>query len=299
MVQTRGQQSGDQSPSSRGTLRGVTAEGDAGSTPVASGNTLKHAVSVPSTEHSTGILAGGGSGRDEPVAPLGAGSPTTIRVSATMGASALTMGVAPKDGDSVQMTDSQRVTQGCPVIDGAIGGSANAGHHLLYSVQPPRNPISQPIIYGDLSSGTVSMNLGSQGGMPNLFGLPAPVHTGTVPAGASNTVLTAAAHARRAPAARVDKSGTKTALRDRHLANYEARLKQEGPVSPVLTAVVSASAPRSAEHDQMVHPGADSASNSLRAGETVSPWTRHQERTHRLSARPEQPSAGGPYLAII
>ena len=46
----------------------------------------------------------------------------------------------------------------------------------------------------------------------------------------------------------------------------------------------------------MVHPGADGASNPLRVGEAVSPWTRHQERAHRLSAHPEQPSAGGHYM---
>ena len=132
--------------------------------------------------------------------------------------------------------------------------------------------------------------------MPNLFGLPAPVHAGTVPAGASNTVPTAATPARSAPAARVDKSGVETALRDRRLANYEARLKQEEPVSLVPTAVVSASAPHSTEHYQTVHPGAGGASNALRVGETVSPWKRHQERAHRLSARPEQPSAGGHYM---
>ena len=71
---------------------------------------------------------------------------------------------------------------------------------------------------------------------------------------------------------------------------------REGPVSPVPTAVVSASTPRSAEHGQMVHPGADGASNPLRVGEAVSPWTRHQEHAHRLSARPEQPSVGGHYM---
>ena len=49
---------------------------------------------------------------------------------------------------------------------------------------------------------------------------------------------------------------------------------------------------RGVEHGQMVHPGADSASDPLRVGETVSPWTRHQEHAHRLSACPEQPSVG-------
>ncbi len=92
------------------------------------------------------------------------------------------------------------------------------------------------------------MNLGSQGDVPNLFGLPAPVYAGTVPAGTSNTTPMAAARARSAPAARVNKSGIDTVLRDRRLANYEAKFKQEEPTSPVSTAVVSASAPCSAEH---------------------------------------------------
>ena len=180
------------------------------------------------------------------------------------------------------MTDSQRVIQGCPVIDGAIGGSANAGHHVLYSVPLPRNPINQPIIYEDLR-GPVTTNFGSQGCVPNLFSLPAPVYAGTVLAGAPYTVPTAAALARSAPAARVNKRGTETALRDRRLASYEARFKQEELVSPVSTAVVSASVPCSAEHGQMVHPGSGGTSNPLQVGEAVSPWTRHQEHAHLLA----------------
>ncbi len=114
MVQTRGPQTGDQSTSSCGALWGVTAEGDAASTAVTSGSALKPAVSVPSTEHTAAVLAGSGSGRDGPVSPLGAGSPTTISVSAPMGTSAPTMGVVLKAGDCVQMTNSQRVTQRLP-----------------------------------------------------------------------------------------------------------------------------------------------------------------------------------------
>ncbi len=215
-----------------------------------------------------------------------------------MSARAIPSGVVSHTENGVQMTDGQGVTQGYSGIDGAMSGSASAGHHVLYSVPPHRNPISQPIIYRDLSSGPVTTNFGSQSGVPNLFGLPAPVYAGVVPAGASNTTPTAAACARSAPAARVDKSGTETALRYRRLASYEARLKQEGPVSPVPNAVAISSAPRSAEHGQMVHPGADGVSNPLRVGEAVSPWTRHQERPHRLSACPEQPSVGGHYMNI-
>ena len=147
-----------------------------------------------------------------------------------MGASVLTTSVTPTIGDGVHTTGTPRVYQGCSVADGAIGGSAIAVPNVLYRAPLPRNPISQPIIYGDLSSGPVITNLGSQSGVPNLFGLPAPVHAGAVPAGATNTIPTAAARARSAPAARVDKSGIDTALRDQRLANYEAKLKQEDPV---------------------------------------------------------------------
>ncbi len=111
---------------------------------------------------------------------------------------------------------------------------------MLYSTPPRRHPVSQPIIYGDLNSGTVTINLGSQSSVPNLFGLPAPVYAGTVPSGASYTTPMAAVSARSAPAARVDKSGTETALRDKRLANYKARLRQEGLVSPVPNAMASA-----------------------------------------------------------
>ncbi len=58
----------------------------------------------------------------------------------------------------------------------------------------------------------------------------------------------------------------------------EARLKQEEPVSPVPTAVVSASAPHSAGYYQMVYLGTGSASDPLRIGETASPWTHHPEQ---------------------
>ncbi len=209
MVQTRGQQTGDQSPPGRGALRGVTAEGDAVATTVSSGNTLKHAVSA---EHSAAILADGGSGRDDPVSPAGAGSPTSASVSVPRGVSAHPLGIVSQAGDGARMTDSPRVTEGCSGIDVAVGGVASAAHHALYSAPLHRHPVSQPIIYGDLNSGAVITNLGSQGGVPNLFGLPAPVYAGTVPAGAPNTTPTAAAHARSAPAARVNKSGTETDL---------------------------------------------------------------------------------------
>ncbi len=152
MVQTRGQQTEDQSPPGRGALRGVTAEGDTASTTVTSRNTLKHAVSAPSAEHSTAVLAGGGSGWDEPVTPLGAGSPTTVSVNDPKGASVHPLGVVSQAENGVQMTDSPQGTKGCSGIEGAVGGLASTGHHALYSVPTHRNPVNQPIIYGDRNS---------------------------------------------------------------------------------------------------------------------------------------------------
>ncbi len=173
-----------------------------------------------------------------------------------------------------------------------MGGVASTAHHALYSAPPRGHPVGQPIFFGDLGSGAVTTNLGSHSGMPNLFGLPAPVYAGTVPAGAPSTAPMAAAHARSAPVARVNKSGTDTALRDQRLAIYEARLRQGGSVSPVLNAMASASIPRGTGHNQVVHPGVDSASNTLKVGESASTWTCHQERAHRLSACAEQPPVG-------
>ena len=126
MVQTKGQQTRDQSPPSHGTLRGVTVEGDAASTAVTSGATLKPTVSVPSTEPSIAILTGGDSGSNGPVSPQGAGSFHTSSVSAPMGVSALTTSITPRVGDGIQMTGAPRVFQGCSVTDGVIGGSAKA-----------------------------------------------------------------------------------------------------------------------------------------------------------------------------
>ncbi len=57
------------------------------------------------------------------------------------------------------MTASQRVTKGCSGIDRVVGGLAGAGQHALYSVPLHSNPDSQPIIYGDLSSGPVTTNI--------------------------------------------------------------------------------------------------------------------------------------------
>ena len=42
--------------------------------------------------------------------------------------------------------------------------------------------------------------------------------------------------------------------------------------------------------------GADSTCNPLQMGEPVSPWIRHQERTHKLSAYAKQPPVGSHYV---
>ncbi len=81
-----------------------------------------------------------------------------------MGTNAEPLGVVSHAGDVTKMTDSPRGTKGCSGIEGVVGGLASIGHHALYSVPLRRNPVSQPLIYGDLNSGPVAMNFGSQGG---------------------------------------------------------------------------------------------------------------------------------------
>ncbi len=154
MVQTRGQPTGDQSPSSCAALRGVIAEGDAASTAVTSGATLKHAVSVPSTEHSAAVLAGGGSGRDETVS---------------------------RPSRSIQCTATQKPYQSTNYLRGSEQRSCY--HELLFTGR-----CAQPV-----QSACSNSRWDSAGR-------------------ASNTVPSAAAHVRSAPAASVDKSGTETAL---------------------------------------------------------------------------------------
>ncbi len=65
-------------------------------------------------------------------------------------------------------------------MEGAVGGITSAANRTLYSAPPRGHPVGQPIIFGDLSSGTVTANLGLHSGVPNLFDLPAPVYAGTV-----------------------------------------------------------------------------------------------------------------------
>ncbi len=47
-----------------------------------------------------------------------------------------------------------------------------------------------------------------------------------------------------------------------------------------------------AGHSQVAQPGADGTCNPLLMGESVNPWTCHQERTHKLSAYAKQPAIG-------
>ncbi len=123
------------------------------------------------------------------------------------------LGATPHAGDGTGVTGGLRETGGCPGMGGgAVGGVSSAAHSTLYNAPPRGYPVGQPIVFGDLSSGAATADLGSHSGVPNRFGLPAPVYTGTVLAGAPSIAPTAAASARSAPAARVDKSGSDTAL---------------------------------------------------------------------------------------
>ncbi len=90
----------------------------------------------------------------------------------------------------------------------------------------------------------------------------------------------------------VEKIGPDTVLQDQCLANYEARLRQEGSVSAVPTAMAGASVPRGAGHGLVAQPGIEGFCDPLPMGEPASSWARHQEHAHKLSAYAKQPPVG-------
>ena len=111
--------------------------------------------------------------------------------------SAHPLGAISQAGDGAKMTDSPWETEGCSGIEGVVGSMASTTYNALYSAPPRRHPVGQPIVFGDLGSGVVTANLGSQSGVPNLFDPPAPVYAGTVMTGALNTTPIAAARTKK------------------------------------------------------------------------------------------------------
>ncbi len=153
MVQTRGQQNGDQSPPGCGTLWGVTAEGDVVATTVSSGNTLKHAVSAHSAEHIATVPRGMCAGQEGLVFLAGTGSSTQAGVSVRengrecvdgvnvpRGISAHPLGAVPHAGDSAGVTDSLRETGGCSGMEGAVSGVTSSANNTPCSAPPCRHP---------------------------------------------------------------------------------------------------------------------------------------------------------------
>ncbi len=218
---------GDQSPPDRGTLLGVTAEGDTVTTTVCSGSTLKHTVPAPSADHSANVPRGACTDKEGLASPAGAGSPTPVSVSTRengcedidgvsvpQGMNVHPLGATPHAGDGTGVTGGLREAGGCHGLEGTVGGVTSTAHTTLYSTPQREYPVGQPMVFGDLSSGMVTANLDLPSSVPNLLGLSAPAYTGTVQTGAFRTCPSSAARARSAPAARVDKSGSETALRD-------------------------------------------------------------------------------------
>ncbi len=88
-----------------------------------------------------------------------------------------------------------------------------------------------------------------------------------------------------------------TALRDRRLAEYEARLQNScarasaahdaGYRDPEPTAATGAGLLRGAGHGYLLHPDRVSQPSRLAADTTDGPWARHQQRAQRLT--PSQP----------
>ncbi len=82
MVQSRGQQAGDQYRLGSGTLRDITTEEEAVARTVCSGNALKHTVPAPGADHSANALWGVRADKESLASRKGADSPTHVRVSA-------------------------------------------------------------------------------------------------------------------------------------------------------------------------------------------------------------------------
>ena len=91
-----------------------------------------------------------------------------------------------------------------------------------------------------------------------------------------------------------------TALRDRRLAEYEARLQNSrarasaahdaGYRNPEPTAATGAGLLRGAGHGYLLHPDRVSRPSRLAADTTDGPWTRHQQRAQRLTTSQPRPA---------
>ncbi len=111
-----------------------------------------------------------------------------------------------------EVTGSLWETVSCPDIEGTVGGASGVAYGTFFGGPLQGYPTGQPLVFGDLSGGTININPYLHQGIPKLFELPAPVHTVTVQARAPCIVPMAAAHARSTLVVRVDKNGLDTVL---------------------------------------------------------------------------------------
>ncbi len=70
----------------------------------------------------------------------------------------------------------------------------------------------------------------------------------------------------------------------------------EGSLSLNPNATAGVSVPCGAGHGRVAQPGAEGISNPFPRGESASPWARHQEPTHKLSAYTKQQPVGSHYV---
>ncbi len=87
-------------------------------------------------------------------------------------------------GNGTGITGSLRETGSCASVEGAVGGATSTACGTFFDCPQREYPTGQPLVFGDLSSGAISVNSCSHHGVPNLLGLPTPVYTGTVQTGA-------------------------------------------------------------------------------------------------------------------
>ena len=96
-----------------------------------------------------------------------------------------------------------------------------------------------------------------------------------------------------------------TALRDRRIAEYEARLQNSraraaaaydaGCRDPEPMAATGAGLPRGAGHGYLLHPDRVSRPSRLAADTTDGPWAHHQQRASRLTPSQPRPASATQY----
>ncbi len=124
---------------------------------------------------------------------------------------------------------------------------------------------------------------------------------------APQTVPSVDAHTRQPPTHTAPEDDGATALRDRRIAKYEARLQSSwvrasaaydaGCRDPDPVATTGAGLLRGAGHGYLLHPEQVIRPSRLAADTMDGPWAHHQQRVHRLTSSQPRPASATQYGA--